>query len=119
AVLSYQQLPVLPGKESHQKSVPLGWTAPVGERPMTLRYMLLRYDVDTAVGSQPGTGVPMTGPHTVASGTANSIMPRRQLSKKWLSRSTLSLPPANHRPVPTGAAMKGWTSDPAVKGLKL
>jgi hypothetical protein len=34
--LRYQQLPRLPVKLSHQKSVPLGSTLPLGERPMTL-----------------------------------------------------------------------------------
>src|SRR3954447_11309109 len=82
AVLPHQQLPVLPGKSSHQKSVPFGSTAPFGATPMMFWVKELLNEVEVLVGSQPGTGVvdPTTGPHTVASGTANSITPRRQLS---------------------------------------
>src|SRR5690242_20015101 len=82
AVLPHQQLPVLVANESHQKSVPFGFTAPEGETPMTLPWKVFRYDVEMPSGEQPGIGVwvsPRTGPQTVASGTANSIRPRRQL----------------------------------------
>src|SRR3954470_1319142 len=79
AMLPHQQLPVLPGNESHQKSTPLGWAVPLGATPMMFAVNELLYEVETFAGSQPGTGVlePTTGPHTVASGTANSITPRR------------------------------------------
>src|SRR5882762_5524676 len=79
AVFAHQQLPVFPGKESHQKSVPLGWMAPPGATPMRFAVNELLYEVDTLVGSQPGTGVedPITGPQTAASGDENSITPRR------------------------------------------
>src|SRR3954469_4873483 len=79
AMLPHQQLPVLPAKSSHQKSVPFGCTAPFGATPMRLAVNELLYEVDTFAGSQPGTGVvdPTTGPQTVASGAANSITPRR------------------------------------------
>jgi hypothetical protein len=71
---------------------------------------------------QPGTGVELPtggGPQTRASGTAKTIAPRRQLSKKWLFLTSFALPPAIHKPVPTGAGMNGSTSESAVNGLKL
>src|SRR3954470_11205209 len=79
AMLPHQQLPVLPGNESHQKSTPLGWTAPLGATPIVFAVKELLYEVETLVGSHPGTGVeePITGPQTVSSGTAKSITPRR------------------------------------------
>ena len=80
ALLSQKQLPVLPGKESHHMSRPLGRTLPLRSTPKVLPVNLLPNDVDTLAGSQPGTGVsePMgDGPQTVASGTAKSIVPRR------------------------------------------
>src|SRR3954447_4676375 len=79
ATLPHQQLPVLPGKSSHQKSTPFGCDDPSGATPIRFPVNELRYEVDTLVVSHPGTGVvePMTGPHTVASGAANSMMPRR------------------------------------------
>ena len=82
---------------------------------------MLLYDVEMLVVLHPGTGVlePSTGPQTVASGTANSISPRRQLSQKLLLRTVFALPPASHSPVPTGAPMNGSTSEPAWNGLKL
>src|SRR3954451_18983946 len=75
----HQQLPVFPAKSSHQKSTPFGCGLPSGPTPITFAVNELLYDVDTFVGSQPGTGVvdPITGPQTVASGAANSITPRR------------------------------------------
>ena len=88
---------------------------------MTFPVNELRYDVDSLFGLQPVTGVSV-GPHTTASGTANSITPRRQLSQKWLLRTMLSLPPAIHMPVPTGTGTEGCTSSalPAsLYGLKL
>src|SRR4051794_35484258 len=96
-------------------SVPLGFTAPPGVIPKWLPKNRLSYDVETLVGSQPGTGVDDPtggGPHTVASGTANSIVPRRQLSQNQLPCTWLALPPASHMPVPTGAEMNGSTSLP-------
>src|SRR5436305_6316567 len=118
-MLPHQQLPVLPAKSSHQKSVPLGLTAPPGATPIRFAVNELLYEVETFDGSQPGTGVldPTTGPQTVASGAAKSITPRRRLSQKWLWRRTLSLPPAIHSPVPTGTGMNGLTSESAVYGL--
>ena len=83
AVFDHQQLPVLVGKESHQKSTPFGLTSPLGLTPILLWWNLLSYDVDTPSRLQPGTGVVLPsggGPHTRASGTAKSIAPRRQLS---------------------------------------
>src|SRR3954451_24710202 len=79
AMLPHQQLPVFPAKSSHQKSVPFGLVAPFGATPIRLAVNELLYEVETFAGSQPGTGVvdPTTGPHTVASGAANSITPRR------------------------------------------
>src|SRR3954447_16021980 len=121
-MLPHQQFPVLLAKLSHQKSVPLGSTSPPGVVPIRLAVNELLYEVETFVGSQPGTGVEEptgAGPQIVASGAAKSITPRRRLSQKWLPRSTLSLPPAIHRPVPTGAGMYGLTSEPDTYGLKL
>src|SRR5437588_273766 len=79
AWLPHQQLPVLPRKSSHQKSVPFGAARPSGFRPMKLSVNALLYEVETLVGSQPGTGVfePTTGPQTNTSGAENSITPRR------------------------------------------
>src|SRR3954453_14762942 len=80
AMLPHQQLPVSPGKLSHQKSVPLGLADPSGAMPIRLAVNELRYEVETFVGSQPGTGVLEPtggGPQIVASGAAKSITPRR------------------------------------------
>jgi len=41
----YQQLSVLPGYWSHQKSTPFGTLAPLGSRPITLSWNLLRFEV--------------------------------------------------------------------------
>src|SRR4051812_20640941 len=56
ALLPHQQLPVVVGKASHQKSVPLGFTVPSGATPIVLPLMLLRYDVDRPVSVHPGIG---------------------------------------------------------------
>ena len=88
------------------------WTVPVRATPMTLWWTGCRTTWRTRRVA-PGTGVDEPiggGPQTVASGTANSIRPRRQLSQNRLLAITLSLPPASHRPVPTGAGMNGSTS---------
>ena len=59
--------------------MPFGCTLPFGATPMTFAVNELLYEVDVFVGSQPGTGVdePITGPQTVTSGAANSMIPRR------------------------------------------
>ena len=57
AVFDHQQLPVLSGKESHQKSRPFGLTSPPGLTPIWLWWRRLSNDVDTLSGSHPGTGV--------------------------------------------------------------
>ena len=46
---------------------------------MTFSVNELLYDVETLLGSHPGTGVdePTTGPQTKASGAEKSITPRR------------------------------------------
>ena len=64
-------------------SRPLGSDLPEGVVPKVLPVNRLSYDVDTPAGLHPGTGVVEPtggGPHTLASGTAKSIVPRRQLS---------------------------------------
>src|SRR4051794_25124090 len=80
-VFGPQQLPVLLGNSSHQKSTPLGIAAPVGARPITLSRCTLRLEVVAAPcgvhGGEPASGA---GAHEIASGTAISIVPRRQLS---------------------------------------
>src|SRR4051794_26822394 len=121
ATFAHQQLPVLPANASHQKSTPLGCTAPPGAIPIRFAVNELLYEVETFAGSQPGTGVeePTTGPHTKASGAAKSITPRRRLSSKRLRRSRVSLPPAIPRPVPAGAGGNGLTSEASTYGLKL
>src|SRR5215210_5497735 len=95
----YQQLSVLPGYWSHQKSTPFG-SLPVAV-PMTLSWKRLRLDV-----------LPLPTLPDTASGTAISIEPRRQLSQMRFPRTSLLLPPPIRRPVPTGIGTRGITSDP-------
>src|SRR5215218_6189844 len=107
-MFEYQQLFVLLKNSSHQKSVPFGSRRPWGSIPITLSWKRLRYEVETLDSSQPACSLPPApGPHTKASGTANSIVPRRQLSQKWLLRTVMLLPPAIHMPVPTGSGTVG------------
>src|SRR5688572_18410598 len=119
-----QQFLVFSGNWSHQKSTPLrstasasdgqvGSTVPAGERPITLPVNRLRYEVLNSSSLQPACWLPPASgfsPQTNASGTANSIVPRRQLSQKWLLRTVLLLPPAIQSPVPTGTGIVDTTS---------
>ena len=80
-VFGPQQLPLLPGNSSHQKSTPFGIATPVGARPMTFPWYSLSFDVLEALcGVQGGDPAPGAGVQEIASGTASSIVPRRQLS---------------------------------------
>ena len=103
-VLWYQQLFLLDGWLSHQKSSPFGIFLPLGAMPMMLSWKWLRCEVDSALSVLSDT----------ASGTAISIAPRRQLSQKRLPRISLLLPPAIRRPVPTGTGTSGLTSESGV-----
>src|SRR5215217_7986073 len=80
-VFGPQQLPALLGNSSHQKSTPLGIAVPVGVLPITLSRWTLRLEVVAAPcdvhGGEPASGA---GAQEIASGTAISIVPRRQLS---------------------------------------
>jgi hypothetical protein len=80
-VLPYQQLPRLPAKSSHQKSSPFGSVRPSGVTPILLPKKRLPCDVENDPELQPACSLPpAAGPQTSESGTANSIVPRRQLS---------------------------------------
>jgi hypothetical protein len=45
------------------------------------------------------------------------MVPRLQLSQKWLLRTIMWLPPAIQRPVPTGSGTVGTTSEQPCSGL--
>src|SRR4051794_29771425 len=71
-----QQLPLLPGNSSHQKSTPLGSCSPLAARPMTFWWYSLSLDVlDAFCGVHGGEPAPGVGAHEIASGTASSIAP--------------------------------------------
>ena len=55
-------------------------SGPAGDASGVLQLPFADYEVENFVGSQPVTGVPITGPQIVASGAAKIIVPRRQLS---------------------------------------
>ena len=100
-MLWYQQLSLLLGCWSHQKSSPFGFLFPPGAIPMTLSWNWLRWEVDSTLSNLSDT----------ASGTAISIVPRRQLSQNRLPRTWSLLPPAISSPVPTGTGTSGATSE--------